>query len=300
MLAMLPETTDAFSWVQAAGGPALVCRPLARLAPHLFTTRGWALGVPASDQDAGWDQVAAAMRVERPHLRRLHQVHGAAVSVSRAGASASRAAPDADIIIADDPASGLAIQTADCVPLLMADQRAEGGGANRRTACIAAAHAGWRGLALRVPRVAVEALAREFGSRPDDLIAAIGPSISAPRYEVGADVRARFEQAGFSTAQLARWFSASERPGHWYFDGWQSARDQLEEAGVPPAQIHVAGLCTATHAGVFCSYRRDGSPAGRMAAAIRLPDATDTIDTIDTPFTSLRPSPRSPADPRAR
>jgi len=206
--------------------------------------------------------------VDSHHLRRLHQVHGAAVSVSRAGAAGSRVQPDADIIISDDPALVLAIQTADCVPLLMAD---------RRTPCVAAAHAGWRGLAARVPGAAIEALAREFGSRPEDLIAAVGPSISAPRYEVGASVRARFEEAGFSTAQLARWFSAAERPEHWYFDGWQAARDQLEDAGVPPSQIHIAALCTATHADVFCSYRRDGSPAGRMAAAIRARGGDATI-----------------------
>lgn len=257
---MLPEPTDAFDWVQAAGGPALVCLPLAGVAAHLFTTRGWTLGSPAVAHDTAWDEVAAAMRVAPDHLRRLHQVHGAAVSVCHAGAAASRVPPDADIIISDDPAPALAIQTADCVPLLIAD---------RRTGAVGAAHAGWRGLAARVPQVAIEALAREFHSRPEDLIAALGPSISAPRYEVGADVRTRFEEAGFSAAPLARWFAAAEKIGHWYFDGWQSARDQLEDAGVPPAQIHIAALCTATHADVFCSYRRDGPPAGRMAAAIR-------------------------------
>ena len=209
------------------------------------------------------------MGVEPQRLRRLHQVHGVAVSVWRPGASGDSAQPDADIIISDDPASALAIQTADCVPLLMAD---------RRTACVAAAHAGWRGLAARVPGVAIKALAREFGSRGQDLIAAVGPSISAPRYEVGVDVRTRFEEAGFSVAQLARWFSAAERPEHWYFDGWQSVRDQLEDAGVPPPQIHIAALCTATHADVFCSYRRDGSPAGRMAAAVRARGADDGFD----------------------
>jgi copper oxidase (laccase) domain-containing protein len=60
-----------------------------------------------------------------------------------------------------------------------------------------------------------------------------------------------------------------QRPERWFFDAWASARDQLIGAGVPDAQIFVAGLCTASHAGVFCSYRRDGPPAGRIAAAIR-------------------------------
>jgi YfiH family protein len=141
--------------------------------------------------------------------------------------------------------------------------------ADRRTGAVAAAHAGWRGLAARVPEVAVQALAREFGSRPADLVAAIGPSISAARYEVGEDVRRHFAASGCSADQLARWFAAGDRPSHWYFDGWRSARDLLEAAGVPAAQIHAAQLCTASHPDALCSYRRDGTRAGRMAGAIR-------------------------------
>ena len=162
--------------------------------------------------------------------------------------------------MSDDPRLALAIQTADCVPLLIAD---------RRTGAVAAAHAGWRGLAARVPVVAVEALTREFGSRPADLVAAIGPSISAARYEVGADVRERFAASGCSRAQMARWFADADRPSHWHFDGWRSARDLLEAAGVPAAQIHASGLCTASHPDLLCSFRRDGMGAGRVAGAIR-------------------------------
>jgi copper oxidase (laccase) domain-containing protein len=100
------------------------------------------------------------------------------------------------------------------------------------------------------------------------LIAAIGPSISADRYEVGADVRNAFESAG-SSAHLDRWFLPGRRPQHWQFDGWQSARDQLEAAGLRPGNVHVAALCTASHPEILCSYRRDGKGAGRIAGAIR-------------------------------
>jgi copper oxidase (laccase) domain-containing protein len=68
---------------------------------------------------------------------------------------------------------------------------------------------------------------------------------------------------------LARWFSDGEREGRWQFDGWQAAADQLAAAGVPAGQIHGAGLCTAAYPSLFCSYRRDATGAGRMAAAIR-------------------------------
>jgi YfiH family protein len=286
MMFMLPQPNDGFAWVQASAGPALVCRALEPVA-HLFTTRGWSLGSQtAGDADDGWGQVAAALDVDAASLVRAHQVHGAVVLVRRAGQTdapvdVSRSRPDADIIISNDSDVALAIQTADCVPLLLAD---------RRTGVVAAAHAGWRGLAARVPAVAVDALAREFGSRPEDLVAAAGPSISALRYEVGIEVRGSFEHAGCSTAQLARWFSPAARSEHSYFDGWAAVRDQLESAGVPTDQIHVAALCTATYPALFCSYRRDGTPAGRMAAVVR----------ARLTSSQPHPSPRSPADPRAR
>ena len=112
-------------------------------------------------------------------------------------------------------------------------------------------------------------LGHVFDSRPSELVAAIGPSISAARYEVDRDVRERFEQADFSNEQLARWFVEGTRPDHWQFDGWQAARDQLESAGVPADRIFNAELCTASHPDVLCSYRRDWKDAGRMAAVIR-------------------------------
>jgi len=167
---------------------------------------------------------------------------------------------DADILVSNDPAVALAIQTADCVPLLIADAR---------SGAVAAAHAGWRGLAARVAQATLDALAREFGARPEDLVAAMGPCISAPAYEVGEDVAERFAAAGFAEEQLARWFSEGGRDGRWQFDGWQAARDQLQASGLPADQIHLAALCTSSYSDLLCSYRRDGARAGRMAATIR-------------------------------
>src|SRR5438132_5627075 len=208
---MLPKPNDAFEWVQASAGQTLICRPLERVASHLFTTRRWPLGSTSSaDRAEGWDEVADALGVDRAHLVRVHQVHAAAVRVVRRGNEPSSPCtaeaallPDADIIVSNDPAQAIAIQTADCVPLLVAD---------RRTGAVAAAHAGWRGLAARVPEVAVRWLSQEFGSRPADLLAAVGPSIGACCYEVGRDVRARFETAGFSGPRLETWFVGEPRP----------------------------------------------------------------------------------------
>jgi YfiH family protein len=276
-MSLLPQPSEAFYWVQASAGPALVCGPLEPIAFHLYTTRHWTLGVTtACGERDGWAQVAAELELESARLVRVRQVHGASVVVAREAEGERDAADQADVIVADAPNLGLAVQAADCVPLLMADER---------TAAVAAAHAGWRGLAAGVPSAAVAALAREFGSRPSDLVAAIGPSIGACCYEVGTEVRDRFEAAGFGRDWIARWFWAEPRPSsrnpsmpglprplrqkHWFFDGWSAARDQLEEAGVPAARIFVAELCTASHPDTLCSYRREGSAAGRLAGAIR-------------------------------
>jgi len=272
--------SDGFEWRETHAGPVLVCCALEPYAAHLFTTRRWPLGsAPDGDRTAAWADVAAALGVDVAHLARAHQVHGASVLVRRAGDPPHRDAPlpEADIIISDDPAIVLAIQTADCVPLLIAD---------RRTGAIAAAHAGWRGLAASVPRVTVDALFHHFGSRPADLIAAVGPSIGACCYEVGVDVLDAFRLGGFDEATRHRWFFTrpqpsptnppmpglreAERADRWFFDGWMATRYQLERAGIPADQIHSAKLCTASHPETLCSYRRDGKAAGRIAGAIRV------------------------------
>lgn len=260
MLDTLPQPNRAFRWAQAdiVGPPGLVCVALEPFADHVFTTRLWALGAPGAP-DAAWHEVASALGVDTAHLVRVRQVHAAAVVVHRPGDRAPSTLPDADILVTGDAASAIAVQSADCVPLLLVDRRSGG---------VSAAHAGWRGLAAGVPARAVAALREEFGASPADVLVAVGPSISGPRYEVGADVRDRFERSHPSTA-VARWFAPGDREHHWYFDGWQAARDALESAGVPADQIFSADLCTATHRDLLCSYRRDGAGIGRMAAAIR-------------------------------
>ena len=137
----LPKPNHGFEWVQAHAGQALVCRPLERAASHLFTTRRWPLGSTSSaDRADAWDDVAKALDVDRARLARVHQVHGAATLVVRGERVASLSSeadrahlPDADIVVSNDPAQAIAVQTADCVPLLVAD---------RRSVAVSEAHAG--------------------------------------------------------------------------------------------------------------------------------------------------------------
>src|SRR5467141_3840192 len=110
---MLPKPNDAFSWVQAGTGPALVCRALEPYAAHLFTSRQWPLAAADDDRAAAWGDVARALDVDAAHLSRAHQVHGTSVLVRRRGdppPPANWPLPDADIIVSDDPALALAIQ----------------------------------------------------------------------------------------------------------------------------------------------------------------------------------------------
>lgn len=290
---ILPSPDTSFEWRDTPFGPSLSCVPLAQRATHLFTTRQWALGRSRStvDDHAAWLEVASAAGVSPDRLVRLRQVHGAAVREARPRVAFDPAVggalnvtrdavvdavlDEADILISDDPSLALAIQAADCLPLLIADPT---------TGAVAAAHAGWRGLAARVPQVAVEALVKRYGSQPRHLIAATGPSIGACCYEVGEDVRAALETAGFGSA-LGRWFltapcptvsnasmaavKPTRRTNHWFFDGWSAVAEQLQDAGVRPSHLFSARMCTASHPSTFCSYRRDGAPAGRLAGVIR-------------------------------
>ena len=146
----------------------------------------------------------------------------------------------------------LGVRTADCVPILLADAR-------RRA--VAAVHAGWRGTLSRIAARAIEAMTREYGSQPEDLIAAIGPCIGRCCYEVGPDVARAF-------GALFPELPAPGGPAH--LDLEEANRRILVAAGVPATRIHAGGLCTRCRAGDFHSYRRDGLLAGRLLAAIGL------------------------------
>lgn len=273
---ILPRAGDSFEWRTTTFGPVLVCTPLEAVAPHAFTTRHWTLGT-SRGSEAAWREVSEAMGVPTSALVRLRQVHGATVINAADGHEFHPGeSPEGDVVVSLEPRRAVAVQAADCVPLLVADSR---------SGAVVAAHSGWRGMAVGVAAAAVAALQQLAGAHPDDLIAAIGPSVGACCYEVGGDVRQAFADGGASADQLGRWFRDAplttdrnpsmpgvpiqRRPGHWYLDGWTVVRDQLLAAGLRADRVCNAELCTASHPTTLSSYRREGSAAGRMAAAIR-------------------------------
>lgn len=198
-----------------------------------------------------------ALGVEQ--LLLIRQVHRADVAVARRGRAERWERPEADVIVSDDPSCAVGVRVADCVPILLADRVAR---------VVGAVHAGWRGTVQDAAGAAVRALTAEFGSRPRDLVAAIGPCLGPCCGEVGGEVVQAFRDAAHGDGAIARWFAPGPA-GRPYIDLWRANSDQLELAGVPRESIHVARLCTKTHADVLHSYRAVGEQAGRMLGMIR-------------------------------
>ena len=211
-----------------------------------------------------WWRLADALGVRR--ILTLTQIHGRNAVVVRRGESTPRGKPEADILVSNDPEVAIAVRAADCVPLLLADSN---------TGAVAAVHAGWRGTAAGAATAAVEALGREFGARPEDLVAAVGPSIGACCYEVGSELVDAFAAAGHARHLIDRWFvttppaRGSREVSPLRLDVAAANRDQLLLAGVAEEHIHMSGLCTAMHLDVLTSYRKEQENAGRLAGVIR-------------------------------
>ncbi|MGE0453057.1 MAG: peptidoglycan editing factor PgeF [Vicinamibacteria bacterium] len=186
-------------------------------------------------------RVSAALAADG-RLYLLSQVHGR--EVRRAPWHGS---PEADAGFSSEPGVLLGIESADCLPVLLADPA-------RRAA--AAAHAGWRGSAQGVTLATVRALLAE-GSRARDLVAALGPAIGPCCYEVGDELRAHF---GPGEQELFR----SGPVGRPRLDLRELNRRQLLAAGLLPERIESLAECTRCRADLYHSFRREGSPAGRM------------------------------------
>jgi purine-nucleoside/S-methyl-5'-thioadenosine phosphorylase / adenosine deaminase len=254
MLMPDPQPTGAFVWTQEPWGRALRCTRLA--APHLFSSRDLML----RDEMREWAAVAASMRVTADRLLLIKQVHGTAVAVARRGASQPWIRPEADIIVSDDPSVAIGVRVADCAPVLLHDPVRNVAGA---------AHAGWRGTAAGAAAAAVRALEKEFGTRPADLVAAIGPCLGACCGEVGPDVVEAFRSGGADRESLAQWFTPGTGDRS-FLDLERANRDQLLAAGLNPNAIFASGLCTKTHRDRLHSYRGDREAAGRLLGVIRV------------------------------
>jgi YfiH family protein len=199
------------------------------------------------------------------NLATLKQIHSA--TCLPAGGRAGLIG-EGDALLEDAPGAVVAVRTADCIPILLVDER-------RRA--VAAVHAGWRGTAAGIARRAVKAMRERFGTDAGDVHAAIGPGIGECCFEVGPEVAAEFGRGdvvndvgnglGDDIAERSERLGTGQAmglPHRVHIDLAAENRRQLLEAGVTGERIYTSNLCTKCLAGDFHSFRRDREAAGRL------------------------------------
>ena len=215
----------------------------------------------------------------------LHQIHSNLVIHVHAADTSRKRSRSADGLMTGEPGLLLGIRTADCIPILVAD---------RKRHAVAAFHAGWRGTVQRIVESGIGRMRLQFGSRPEDLIAAIGPGIGPCCYSVGEEVLSSFESQFAYARELFRevydsdpvrtrypqLFMTQRAPGHsdigpsLHLNLVEANRRQLLAAGLKPRAIHMIGGCTSCNRELFFSHRGSQGHAGRMMSVIGIrPDA---------------------------
>jgi polyphenol oxidase len=184
-----------------------------------------------------------------------------------------------DGLMTDTPGPVLAVQTADCLPVIVVDP-------NQRA--VAVLHAGWRGTVKRIVEKGVGEMRRQFGSRPRDLLAAIGPGVHGCCYGVGEEVRQHFESQFAYALELFRevkesdpvrekyplLFLSARAPGHSklpvkiFLDLVEANRRQLLDAGVSAKKVETVPLCTSCHTDLLFSHRAEQGATGRLMGAV--------------------------------
>jgi polyphenol oxidase len=243
------------------------------------------LGFAASDDAANvlvnrerfLEAVTGDARFPMVTLRQIHS--SAVVRVAEPQTAADSGLAKADGLMTCEPGILLAIQTADCIPVLIAD---------RKRQAVAGFHAGWRGTLKRIVEQGVGRMRLEFGSRPEDLVAAIGPGIGRCCYAVGEEIRGEFESQFSYAAELFQeeqdsdpvrekyplLFLSARPPGHssvgssLHLDLTEANRRQLLDAGLKADAISVLGECTSCRTDRYFSYRAEHGFTGRMLSAI--------------------------------
>jgi len=244
---------------------------------HFFTTRQGGvsegmfatmnIGLSGTDNmehvGENYRRVAAAFRSTPSQMVMTFQVHG--TKVIRVGREDAGKGPvrerewdDVDGLVTDEPGLILGTFFADCVPLMLVDPV-------RRA--IGTCHSGWKGTARRIGSVTLEKMKEEFGTRPEDVICAIGPSICRDCYEVSEDVAEVFrkEFAGHQNAILT-----DKANGHSQLDLWETCRITFLETGVRPEHILTTDICTCCNPQLLFSHRATKGQRGNFGGFIML------------------------------
>lgn len=209
----------------------------------------------------------------------LRQIHSSLIRRVTAKDTCAEARSQGDGIMTNRPGLLLAIQTADCIPVLVADRKKRG---------VAAFHAGWRGTLKRIVENGIGRMRLEFGSKPKDLVAAIGPGVGQCCYAVGEDLRSEFLSQFAYAEELfcdvydsdpvrekyPLLFLTARAPGHsnigpsLHLDLVEANRRQLIDAGLNPGAISILGECTSCRPDRYFSHRAGHGFTGRMLSVV--------------------------------
>ena len=196
-----------------------------------------------------------------------HQVHGVVIKEVTDPLTTREQLEGVDALMTDVPGVAISVRTADCIPVLLYDPVHK---------AIAAVHDGWRGTVQRLSQKVISEMQTKYGTNPSDLKAVIGPGIGPESFQVGQEVVDAFAEAGFPMDQILKDCGpkdpTEENPmnGGLHIDLWKANQWLLEDAGVQPANIQVAGICTYQNNGRFFSARREGTKCGRIINCIKL------------------------------
>jgi YfiH family protein len=262
-----PLDAAGFRWLERAGVRALSSRALdgAGFANAFSTRLAGVSPFPSNDLNlAGFDEDSAENIYENRRrflalfegdwaLAACWQVHGTSLRVVREVPEPRGVGGEerCDAVATNLTRVLVGVKTADCVPILLGD---------RRTGACAAVHAGWRGTSSSIISLALQRMREEYGTRPREVIAAIGPAALRCCYEVGSEVAEIFNER--FPAYAAELFTPT-REGHALVDLHGANRRQLLDAGVAAENVHAAPLCTMCRTDLFFSYRREKRVHGR-------------------------------------
>ena len=275
---MKSDTVD----IKQSGGVSYITFPKLTAAPgvrHIFSTRQGGVsegnrgsmnlsfrnGDGRENVEQNYRLICSAAGIDVSHLVLSRQTHTSNVrTVTKADCGTGYGKPefhDVDGLVTNNTGVALVTQYADCVPLLFYDPVAR---------VIANSHSGWRGTALKIGAVTVEKMVSEFGCRPENIIAAIGPCICKNCYEVDDKVYKAFYSADFGEDFLSKVFTRKDDGVHFLLDLREANRLILTGAGITPENLDVADLCTAENSDKLHSHRATAGRRGNLAAIIEM------------------------------
>lgn len=202
---------------------------------------------------SNWDNLATAFAIPLEQFLVVNQVHGDAIFVIKPHGSyfSSRDELNYDAIVTTRANLAICIKTADCVPVFIVDKVKK---------VIAVAHAGWKGTALEISAKVISLMQNQYRCQPQDILAAIGPSIGKCCYEVDSTTADAFRK--LSNYEL--FLQQGKKKDKWMLDLPEANRMQILATGIPEGNIEVSGYCTTCNQDMFFSHRGSGGVTGRQ------------------------------------